>query len=78
MNDFRPWRSTRPNPWPRRIAIVLLIAFAVLVLYVFGAQAAGKPPVDTAKPWPPVTLRRHYACRYQYRLSPPAYCTGNR
>ena len=65
MNEFHPWRSTRPNPWPRRIAYTLLIAGAALLLYAFSAQAGGSPPRPTDKPWPPKTHDYSYVCKHR-------------
>jgi hypothetical protein len=50
MTDLKPWRSTRPSPWPRRMAYIALIVLAALLLYVFSAHAAPPRPPDFSKP----------------------------
>lgn len=64
MNDFHPWRSTRPNPWPRRIVLAVAAAALALSVYVLSARAdSGLDP--TTKPWPPSKPSYTAVCRYR-------------
>lgn len=69
MTDFHPYRPRNPSPWPRRLALAVLITAVALALYVFSAHAAGpKPPLDTSPRW-----GAEYYCN-QADPRPPATC----
>lgn len=50
MTDFHPYRPRNPSPWPRRLALAVLITAVALALYVFSAHAAPPRPPDFSKP----------------------------
>ena len=74
------WKPRRPRRnWK---AIVVFVAAALLLgsmcALSFNAEAAfaaGKPPVNMTKPYPPRWLQNRYACTYQYpKWNQPTYC----
>ena len=73
MTDFQPYRPRNPSPWPKRLALALLIGAAALLLYAFSAWADGGTD-PTQKPWPPAKPNYSYVCKHRPEIVKPALC----